>query len=81
MYKILYKIMCPPVKMKLIVIALVVVGIVMVLNGYNLQNQKCPPPVIKYKYMPRTFSEGQDNPPQVSQIFRSMFDERDPGPV
>ncbi len=67
--------------MKLIVIVLVVIGIVMVLNGYNLQNQRCPAPVIKYKYIPQTFEQTQNEAPQVSNIFKTLFDERSPGPI
>ena len=60
--------------MKLLIIAIAIVGIVMVINGYYRQNMSCPEPKIVYKYIPRTFSEEQDNLPKPSDIFKTMFD-------
>ena len=51
-----------------------IVGVTLVLNGYNAKQLKCPAPVIKYKYLPKTFDESQDDPDRVSDIFRTMFD-------
>ncbi len=60
--------------MKLLIIAIAIVGIVMVINGYYRQNMSCPEPKIVYKYIPRTFSEEQDNLPKPSDVFKTMFD-------
>jgi hypothetical protein len=61
--------------MKLLVIALLVVGIVLVMNGYLQKNLQCPPPQIVYKYIPRTLEEDQSNPVPVSTVFSGMFND------
>lgn len=50
----------------------------MVVSGYHNQKQKCPPPKIVYKYIPRTFQEEQEDPAKVSEIFDKMFNESSP---
>jgi len=47
----------------------------MVTVGYINQLQKCPPPKVEYRYIPRTFDQEQDNPVRVSQLFNNMFQE------
>lgn len=64
--------------MRLLVIALLVVGVVMVVNGYMAQNMQCPPERIVYKYIPRTFTEEQENPVKVSDVFGKLFKDADP---
>lgn len=65
--------------MKLLVIIMLVVGVVLIINGYLRQNQSCPPPTIVYKYLNRDFAQEQDNPVKVTDVFRTMF--ADPGPL
>lgn len=67
--------------MKFLVMLLLIVGVILVINGYNLQSMQCPPPVIRYKYIPRSFEESQEQAPRVADIFKSMFAEMTPGPV
>jgi len=64
--------------MKSIIMFLFVIGVVMVVSGYHNQKQKCPPPKIVYKYIPRTFQEEQEDPAKVSEIFDKMFNESSP---
>ena len=50
----------------------------MITIGYVNQLQRCPPSIIKYKYIPRTFKQDQDNPANTSEIFRDMFESQAP---
>ena len=51
--------------MKLLIIAIAIVGIVMVINGYYRQNMSCPEPKIVYKYIPPNVQRGAGQPPQT----------------
>lgn len=64
--------------LKAFVILGLFVGIILIVIGYINQLRKTPPPVVEYRYIPRTFSEEQDDPARVSQIFNTMFSEPDP---
>lgn len=64
--------------MKLLVVVILVIGIVMVIQGYTKQNMKCDPPIIKYKYIPMTFDQQQDALPKPSEVFKTMFKGTDP---
>lgn len=58
--------------MNAVMVALV--GLAMIgLAIYQQMNQ--PTPQIEYRYVPRTFSQDQDNPVLVSQLFSNMFSE------
>jgi len=61
--------------MKSIVILLTFAGILAITIGYINQIKQCPPPKIEYRYIPRTFEEEQNNPVQVSKIYRDMFED------
>ena len=45
--------------MRSIIIILAIIGVVMVAIGFVQNNQQCPPPVIQYRYVPKTFTEEQ----------------------
>ena len=64
--------------MKLLVIALLVVGVIMVIQGYTRQQMVCPEPEIRYKYITRSFDEEQANLPKPSEVFKTMFTATDP---
>lgn len=64
--------------MQSIVIIGLFAGVLMITVGYINQLQKCPPPIIEYRYIPRTFKEEQNNPTRVSEIFSQMFQEPTP---
>jgi hypothetical protein len=64
--------------MRSVVILGLFVGVLMIVVGYVNQLQKCPPPHIEYRYIPRTFKEDQNNPVQVSEIYSKMFTEPSP---
>ena len=61
--------------MQSFVLILLMVAIVFMIIGYVNQLKTCPPPIIEYRYIPRTFKEEQENPAQVSEIFDTMFQE------
>lgn len=46
--------------------------------SWKASEQKCPPPIIQYRYVPRTFQEEQDNPIKPSEVFSGMFSGSDP---
>jgi len=61
--------------MKSIVILFMFIGVVLVVVGYVNSNQNCPPPIVEYKYVPRTFEEEQNLPRPLLSIFGKMFNE------
>lgn len=56
---------------------LLFIGLIFVVTGYIQSNQQCPPPVVVYRYIPRTFEEEQDNPAPLMSVFGKMFEEPD----
>lgn len=46
-------------------------GIILVYNSF--QKSECPKPEVIYKLVPRSFSEEQENPVLVSDLFSKMF--------
>ena len=59
--------------MRSIVILFLLVGIILLAVGYIKSNQSCPPPVVEFRYVPRSFEQEQDVPQPVLSIFGSMF--------
>lgn len=64
--------------MKSLVLLLLLIGITFMIMGYVKTNQQCPPPIIKYRYIPRTFKNEQENPTPLFSIFGSMFTNSSP---
>ena len=48
--------------MKSIIILLIMMGVIFITVGYIKTNQMCPPPIVQYRYYPRSFEEEQTNP-------------------
>ena len=65
-------------KMNFLLISLLVAGFVFILVGFIQSRQKCPPPKVEYRYVPRTFVEEQNEPVPVTEIFAKMFLEPTP---
>ena len=63
--------------MKSLVILLLVVGICMVVVGYNKSNQICPANRVEFRYIPRTFEQEQEAPVPVLSVFGKMFRDED----
>lgn len=59
--------------MKSLILLLLIVGIIFVAVGYIKTHQKCPPPTVEFRYVPRTFQEEQDSPIPVLAMFNKMF--------
>lgn len=53
-------------------------GVLLIVIGYIRSRQICPPDKIVYRFVPRTFTEDQENPVPVDEVFRKMF--REPTP-
>ena len=51
----------------------IIIGIIFVITGLIQSKYECPPPIIEYRYIPRTFKEEQENPSKVSDIFSDLF--------
>lgn len=66
--------------MRSIIIILAIIGVVMVAIGFVQNNQQCPPPVIQYRYVPKTFTEEQQvqTPLLSMSSIYNMFEKDDP---
>lgn len=59
--------------MKFLLITLVYTGVLFFIIGYIRSHQLCPPPQVKYRYIPRTLEESQLDPVSIDEIFGNMF--------
>lgn len=64
--------------MKSIIFLFLFFGLMAIGLGYYRSNQQCPPPVIEFRYLPKTFDEEQDNQPPILAIYGKMFDDISP---
>ena len=64
--------------MKSLVFLLLIIGIIFVSVGYIRSNQKCPPRLIEYRYIPQTFTDQQNDTTPVLSIFGNMFTKSSP---
>ena len=63
-----------------LIYAVLFAGIIFIVVGYSASKRTCPPPVIEYRYIPRTFTEEQENPVSLEDIYAKMFRENSPQP-
>ena len=61
--------------MKSLILLFLFIGLILIVVGYVKSNQQCPPPIVQFRYVPRTFTEEEDAPIPVLSIFGKMFDE------
>lgn len=54
---------------------ILLLGIFLIYVAFKTSKQKCPPPRIEYRFVPRTFREEQQNPVKVSDIFYNIFND------
>lgn len=54
------------------------VGIILVVIGLTKSSNQCPAPQVVYRYVPRTFTEDQENPVPLDDIFYNMFNNPTP---
>ena len=64
--------------MRSLVLLVFMIGIMFMYGGYIKAHEKCPPPRIEYRYIPRTFEEEQDDPVPLLNVFGKMFSNRTP---
>ena len=64
--------------MKALVFLLMFIGFVFVVIGFVKTNQECPPPIVQFRYIPKTFNEEQNVQVPVSSIFGKMFNDITP---
>lgn len=59
--------------MKSIIFLLMIIGILCIGFGYFKSNQQCPPPIIQYRYIPKTFEQEQNLQEPLISTFNSLF--------
>lgn len=64
--------------MRSIVLFFTFIGVIFITIGYVKTNMKCPPPLVKFKYIPKTFEEEQNSSSSVTNVFGKMFSEDSP---
>ena len=64
--------------MKSIVLLIFLIGIILIVIGYTKTTDKCPPPKIEYRFIPRNFYEEQLQPNNITVQFNDMFDKQAP---
>jgi hypothetical protein len=57
---------------------LLFLGFTILIIGFMNQIRASPKPVVEYRYVPRTFDEEQQEPPILTDLFRTMFDSQQP---
>ena len=66
--------------MKTLILLLALAGIRFVAVGYTKSNLHCPPPVIEYRYVTKSFDDEQNNRQPIMSVggISSMFNEDSP---
>ena len=53
-------------------------GIILIAVGYIKTNQECPPNLVEFRYVPRTFEQDQDLPQPIMSLYGNMFNNQSP---
>lgn len=61
--------------MKTILLLLMILGMILIVQSYSSQFQRCPLPQIEYRYIPRSFYDEQMNSVSVKSLYSDMFNE------
>ena len=66
--------------MRSIILLLAIIGLVIIGVGYVQNNLQCPPPVIQYRYIEKTFDQEQDTQRPLLSIagINNMFENDSP---
>lgn len=64
--------------MKSLVIILLIISVVFIAVGYIKSNQKCPPPIVEFRYIPKTFKEEQSTSVPILSQYGTMFSSSSP---
>ena len=54
-------------------IIILTLGIILLVHYFTKVNYRCPPPKIKYRYIPMDFNTQQKMLPRATKVFSSMF--------
>jgi len=52
---------------------ILIISVFIVFIIYKISSEKCPPPVIKYRFVPRTLKEEMQSPVKLSEIYDNLF--------
>ena len=61
--------------MRSIIVVLLLISIIFIAVGYIKSNQKCPPPIVEFRYIPKTFKEEQNVTTPILSQFGTLFNE------
>ena len=64
--------------MRSIVLFFTFLGVIFITIGYVKSNMKCPPPIVKFQYVPYSFKQEKKKKKPVSATFGSMFEKDSP---
>jgi hypothetical protein len=64
--------------MKTLIFILLIAGVTLIAVGYVKSNQYCPPPVVEFRYLPRSFEQDQSNPTPLMSVHGKMFSDQSP---
>jgi hypothetical protein len=53
-------------------------ALILIIYSLTKESNKCPPQVIKYKYIKRDFNEIQNKPIELNKVFNKMFNQPSP---
>ena len=59
--------------MKSFILIFFIIGIIMVITGYNEHYKNCPEPLIEYRYIPRSFYDEQVSDVNLKNLYSDMF--------
>jgi hypothetical protein len=66
--------------MKSIILLLAIIGIIIIASGYIQNNLQCPPPIVQYRYIQKTFDQEQETQKPLLSIagINNMFENDSP---
>lgn len=64
--------------MKSIILLFMLIGVIFIAVGYVKTNEQCPPPVVEYRYIPKTFEDEQNELTPLFSVFGKMFTNASP---
>ena len=64
--------------MKTLILVLLIAGVSLIAVGYVKSNQYCPPPVVEFRYLPRSFEQESSNPTPLMSVHGKMFTKPSP---
>lgn len=63
---------------KNVMIVILFIALLLITVSYTKMNATCTKTRIEYRYIPRTFTEEQDSPVSVSELFNNLFSQPSP---